>query len=306
VTGLSIVIPVYQGVRTLPTLIDRLALLLPGIAPNHEVILVDDGSTDGSWSAIKKLTGRHPWILGLRLMRNFGQHNATLCGVRAARYDLTITMDQDLQHRPEDIPYLIAALQAGADVVYATPLRPPRGLLRNFLTTLTKRILATVMDQPSVRDISAYRLFRTDLRDAFSSFTSPSVTLDVLLSWGTSSFSSVPVEIPPAATSNYRFYGLAKATLLILTGYSTFPLILASWLGFIMTLFGVGVLIYVATAYLTSGTLPGFAFLASIISLFSGAQLLVLGIFGEYLAQIFSRSMERPVYVVAERAEARS
>jgi glycosyltransferase involved in cell wall biosynthesis len=302
--GLSVVVPVYNGVQTLSRLIERLAGVLPEIRTAHEVILVDDGSTDGSWTLIREIAGRHGWVQGFRLVRNFGQHNATLCGVRAARFDLTVTMDQDLQHRPEDLPILVAALGPGVDVIYATPLRHPRGFIRNSLTVLTKRILASIMQQPSVRDISAFRLFRTDLRDAFSRFNSPSVTLDVLLSWGTTGFSSVPVEIPPSASSNYSFFRLARTALLILTGYSTLPLRLASWLGFTMTLFGVAVFIYVFAVYVTSGSLPGFPFLASIIALFSGAQLLVLGVFGEYLAQIFTRSMERPTYVVGEQIDA--
>lgn len=301
--GVSVVVPIYRGIATLPTLIERLGQALPGIATAYEVILVDDGSLDESWTLISGLAKRYPWVRGIRLRRNFGQHNATLCGVRAARFDLTVTMDQDLQHRPEDIPVLIAGLTPGVDVVYGTPLRHPRGVLRNGLTVLTKRMLASIMQQPSVRDISAFRLFRTDLREAFSRFTSPSVTLDVLLSWGTTGFASVAVEIPPAATSHYSFLRLARAALLILTGYSTLPLRLASWLGFTMTLFGMAVFIYVLIVYVASGSLPGFPFLASIISLFSGAQLLVLGVFGEYLAQMFTRSMERPTYVVAERVE---
>lgn len=301
--GLSVVVPIYRGIETLPTLVERLAMALPGMAPAYEVILVDDGSLDESWALISALAERYSWVRGIRLRRNFGQHNATLCGVRAARFEMTVTMDQDLQHRPEDIPLLIAGLAPGIDVIYGTPLRHPRGVFRNVLTVLTKRMLAYIMQQPSVRDISAFRLFRTDLREAFSRFTSPSVTLDVLLSWGTTRFASVAVEIPPATTSNYSFLRLARAALLILTGYSTLPLRLASWLGFTMTLFGVAVFIYVLIVYVTSGSLPGFPFLASIISLFSGAQLLVLGVFGEYLAQMFTRSMERPTYVVAERVE---
>jgi undecaprenyl-phosphate 4-deoxy-4-formamido-L-arabinose transferase len=129
------------------------------------------------------------------------------------------------------------------------------------------------------------------------------LTIDVLLSWGTSRFTSVTVDIPPAERSNYNFPALVKAAMLILTGYSTAPLRLASWAGFIMTLFGVGVFAYVLVVYFSLGSLPGFPFLASIISLFSGTQMLILGIFGEYLARMFDRSMDRPTYVVAHRTD---
>jgi len=155
---------------------------------------------------------------------------------------------------------------------------------------------------PSVRNISAFRLFRTRLRDAFSNFRSPSLTLDVLLSWGTTRFTSVPVSIEAAERrSNYRFWGLVKAAMLILTGFSTAPLRLASWIGFLLTLFGLAVFVYVMVIYFTAGSLPGFPFLASIISIFGGAQLFALGIFGEYMARMFDRIMDRPPYVVAEQ-----
>jgi undecaprenyl-phosphate 4-deoxy-4-formamido-L-arabinose transferase len=136
------------------------------------------------------------------------------------------------------------------------------------------------------------------LRTAFENFQSPTMIIDVLLSWGTSRFTSVPVDIARAQASNYNFGALIRAALLILTGYSTKPLRLASWIGFAMTLFGLGVFVYVLVIYFTLGSLPGFPFLASIIALFSGAQLFALGIFGEYLARMFDRSMDRPTYVI--------
>ena len=122
--------------------------------------------------------------------------------------------------------------------------------------------------------------------------------VDVLLSWGTTRFTAVQVDIAEARSSNYDFSALVRAALLILIGFSTKPLRLASWIGFVMTLFGLGVFVYVVIVYFVLGSLPGFPFLASIIALLSGAQLFALGIFGEYLARIFDRSMDRPPYVV--------
>ncbi len=296
----SVVVPVYRGEETLVPLVERLAALLPTVAEAYEVILVNDASPDSSWEKIEALTRRFPWVVGLRLMRNYGQHNATLCGVRLARYEATITMDQDLQHPPEEIPRLLAELEKGFDVVYGAPRKLPGGFWRNQVTKLTKIILARLMGTPSVRNISAFRAFRTSLRQAFDGFRSPSLTLDVLLSWGTSRFTSVQVNVePPNGRSNYNPASLVRAAMLILTGFSTAPLRLASWIGFVMTLLGVGVFVYVLVIYFTQWSLPGFPFLASIISLFSGAQLFALGIFGEYLARMFDRIMDRPPYVVA-------
>jgi glycosyltransferase involved in cell wall biosynthesis len=296
--NLSVVVPVYRGESLIEPLVERLNQTLPAIAKKYEVILVNDGSPDTSWEVIERLAEKYEWVRGIRLMRNYGQHNATLCGARLAGYEVTVTMDQDLQHQPEDIPLLLAELEKGFDVVYGAPKVLPQGLLRNFLTANIKRILADTMGVPSVKNMSAFRAFRTHLRSAFENFQSPTMIIDVLLSWGTSRFTSVPVDIAKANASNYSFAALIRAALLILTGYSTKPLRFASWIGFAMTLFGLGVFVYVLVIYFTLGSLPGFPFLASIIALFSGAQLFALGIFGEYLARMFDRSMDRPTYVI--------
>jgi len=303
----SVVIPVYRGAETLPALVSRLEAVLPRLGAEHEIILVNDGSPDNSWEVIARLAREYPAVRGINLMRNYGQHNATLCGVREARYEVTITMDDDLQHPPEEIPVLLRELEKGFDVVYGSPRRLPQGLLRNGLTRLTKILLARVMGVPSVRNISAFRVFRTNLRQAFKNFSSPTLTLDVLLSWGTTRFTSVPVQIEaPERRSNYHFLMLARAALLILTGYSTAPLRLASWIGFLMTLFGAGVFLYVFIIYFSAGSLPGFPFLASVISIFGGAQLFALGIMGEYLARMFERIMDRPPYVIAHQTGERA
>jgi undecaprenyl-phosphate 4-deoxy-4-formamido-L-arabinose transferase len=298
--NLSVVVPVYRGEETIESLADRLAKTLPRVAKKYEVIFVHDGSPDQSWAIIANLAKKYKWVRGIRLMRNYGQHNATLCGVRDAEYEVIVTMDQDLQHPPEEIPVLLKKLEEGFDVVYGAPRKLPQGFWRNVMTANIKALLARVMGVPSVKNISAFRIFRARLRDAFVNFQNPSLTLDVLLSWGTTRFASVAVDMPRAERSNYNFFALVKAAMLILTGYSTAPLRLASWIGFAMTLFGAGVFAYVMFIYFTAGSLPGFPFLASVISIFSGAQLFTLGIFGEYLARIFDRSMDRPSYIVQE------
>ncbi len=298
--NLSVVVPVYKGETLVEPLVAQLSKALPAFAKKYEIILVNDGSPDNSWVVIRTLAREYKWVRGIRMMRNYGQHNATLCGVRAARYEVTVTMDQDLQHPPEEIPLLLAKLEEGYDVVYGTPHKLPQALWRNFMTASIKWILAKVIGSSSVRNVSAFRAFRTHLRDASVNFQGPSLILDVLLSWGTTRFSSVQVNIPAAERTNYSFTMLVRAAMLILIGYSTLPLRFASWVGFVMTLFGLGVFIYVLTIYFVAGSLPGFPFLASIIALFSGAQLFGLGIFGEYLARIFDRSMDRPPYVIHE------
>src|SRR5687767_13993371 len=181
--NLSIVVPVYRGESLVEPLVERLKEALPNFGEKYEVILINDGSPDNSWEVIERLTKKFTWVKGIRLMRNYGQHNATLCGVRLARYEATVTIDQDLQHLPEDIPLLLAELEKGYDVVYGAPKTLPQGFLRNLLTAGIKRILANTMGVPSVKNISAFRAFRTHLRSAFENFQSPTMIIDVLLSW---------------------------------------------------------------------------------------------------------------------------
>ena len=295
---LSVVVPVYRGETLVGPLVERLRTSLPDVSEKYEVILVNDGSPDGSWDVIEQLAKKYPWVRGISLMRNYSQQNATLCGIRAASYEVTVTMDQDLQHQPEDIPLLLAELEKGYDVVYGVPKKLPNGFIRNLLTANIKQLLANIMGFQALKYISAFCAFRTHLRAAFENFQSSSVIIDLLLSWGTTRFTSVPVNIAEARDSNYNFKSLIRYTLLILMSFSNKPLRLASWIGFFMTMFGVGVFIYVLVTYFVVGSLPGFPFLASIIALFSGAQLFALGIFGEYLALMFDRSMDHPPYVI--------
>lgn len=304
--GLSVVVPVYRSEGSLPLLVERLVKVLPALATAYEIILVNDGSPDASWPVVCDLTARNPAVRGINMLRNYGQHNALLAGIRAARYSITVTMDDDLQHPPEEIHKLLARLEAGADVVYGTPARMQHGFFRNFFSRFTKRAMSYAMSIDTIVDLNAFRAFRTELRKAFAAYESPHLLLDVLLSWGTAKFAAVPVEHQPRTIgrSNYTPVKLFNTAMLMLTGFSTGPLRVASSIGFLFTLFGFGVLAWVLGRYLVSGTsVPGFPFLASVIAIFSGAQLFALGIMGEYLARIFNRSTQRPVYVIRETVE---
>jgi len=298
----SVVVPVYNSATTLTMLVERLSHTLPCIAQDYELILVNDGSRDNSWEKITQIGERYAWVSAINLMRNYGQHNALLCGIRNARYDIIVTMDDDLQHPPEEIGKLVEKLCEGYDVVYGSPRKGPHSLWRNLSSTISKRTLAFVMGIKTVREISAFRAFRTDLRKAFANYQSPGVIIDVLLSWGTTRFTSIQVDENPreVGNSNYNFAKLLSQVFLILTGFSTIPLRFASLTGFGFTIFGLLVFIYVLSSYFAQGSIPGFPFLASIVLLFSGMQLFALGLIGEYLGRIFDRSMERPPYVIEE------
>jgi undecaprenyl-phosphate 4-deoxy-4-formamido-L-arabinose transferase len=304
--SLSIVIPVYNSEGSLPLLIERLQPVLRGLGRPYEIILVNDGSRDRSWQAVELQAQTHPQVRGINLMRNYGQHNALLCGIRAARHDIVLTLDDDLQNPPEEIPRLLDKLAEGFDVVYGAPQMQQHGLWRNLASSITKLALQGAMGAETARKVSPFRAFRTELRQAFASYRGAFASIDVLLTWGTTRFAAIPVRHDPRrlGVSNYTFGRLVTLALNMMTGFSTWPLQLASLIGFGFTLFGIAILVYVIGRYLLLGySVPGFPFLASVIAVFAGAQLFALGIIGEYLARMHFRMMDRPVYVIRTTTE---
>jgi glycosyltransferase involved in cell wall biosynthesis len=301
--SVSVVVPVYNGERTLEALVTRLEGVLETPLSRFEIILVDDGSRDGSWPAIRELAASHHEVRGISLMRNYGQHNALLVGIRSARHPIVVTLDDDLQNPPEEIPKLLSKLEAGCDVVYGTPEVRHDSLWRRVASGIVRWILRSALGTDVARHASSFRAFRTELRDAFADYRSSFVSIDVLLTWGTSRFAAVTVEHRPreVGRSNYGFARLLLTALDVMTAFSTRPLRLASLIGFAFTLLGMLVLVWVVGRYFWLGySFPGFPFLASVIAIFSGAQLFALGIIGEYLARVHLRSMGRPIAVVRD------
>jgi glycosyltransferase involved in cell wall biosynthesis len=298
--NLSIIVPAYKSAATLPILVERIDALWRQLElddDSRELIIVNDGSPDSTWQVICRLAEQHAWVRGIDLMRNYGQHNALLCGIRAARFEVIVTMDDDLQHPPEEILRLLEKLQEGFDVVYGAPEHEQHGLGRDVASRITKTVLQSTMGAEIASHISAFRAFRTQVRGAFSNYESPSVSIDVLLTWATTRFAVIRVRHNPRmhGTSNYTLRKLITHAFNMLTGFSTIPLQLASIIGFVFTLFGGAVLVYVLGRYLLFGSgVPGFPFLASVIALLGGAQMFALGIIGEYLARMHFRSMGRP------------
>jgi undecaprenyl-phosphate 4-deoxy-4-formamido-L-arabinose transferase len=300
---------VYNAAASLDILIGRVADVLGPTGQPFEVVLVNDGSRDDSWRIIERLAAERPWIVGIDFLRNFGQHNALLCGVRAARYDVVVTMDDDLQNPPEAIPKLLARLEEGVDVVYGSPEQEQHGLWRDLASQTTKLVLGGVLGASTARQVCGFRAFRTELRETFADYSGPSVNLDVLLTWATTKFDAI--RVPHArrqfGASNYTFGKLAAHALNMLTGFSTLPLQFASVVGFVLTTFGLFLLVLVLARYVLQGVvIPGFTFLASVIVIFSGAQLFTLGIIGEYLARMHFRIMRQPSYAVRRAIGART
>jgi undecaprenyl-phosphate 4-deoxy-4-formamido-L-arabinose transferase len=182
--NISVVIPVYNSQKTLIELTQRIMTAMQAICSHYEIILVNDGSRDDSWKMIQSLMAQHPSLIrGFNLMRNYGQHNALLCGIRAAQYEITVTMDDDLQHMPEEIHKLIEKMDEGFDVVYGIPEKLVHSLWRNFSSKASKYFLAKVLNINRIKYMSSFRAFKTDLRRSFAGFNSPNVIIDALLTW---------------------------------------------------------------------------------------------------------------------------
>jgi undecaprenyl-phosphate 4-deoxy-4-formamido-L-arabinose transferase len=299
--SLSIVVPVYNSEKSLPILLERFAALLPTFAKRFEVILVNDASRDRSGEVVDQAAGEKDWVVGMQLMRNYGQQSALLAGIRKARFETIVTMDDDLQHPPEEIAMLLAELAKGFDVVYGYPKHESHGLWRDLASRVTKLTLQGAMGVEMASHVASFRAFRSQIRDAFSTYSGPFVSIDVLLSWGASRFAAVPVSNPARTIgeSNYTARKLIVYALNMITGFSVLPLQLASLLGFGFSFFGFCVLAYVLGRYVVHGEkVAGFPFLASSLAIFSGVQLFTVGIMGEYLARMHFRLLDRPSYVI--------
>ena len=304
--SVSVIVPVFNGAQTLPELVRRVDSALKGKVVRHEVILINDASSDESWAAIERLAAVDPAVRGIDLTRNYGQHNALLVGIREALCEIVVTIDDDLQNPPEEIPTMLQALTPDCDVVYGTPIAKQHGIGRRLATRLIGRTLG-ILGGETAPMVSAFRAFRTGLREGFAEYTGPDVSIDGLLTWQTDRFRAVKVRHDSRVhgTSNYSLRKLVRHTLTMITAFSTRPLRLATTMGFVVILFGIAVFLYVIARLVIEGhSVPGFPFLASIISIFSGTQLFAIGVIGEYLARVHVRVMARPSYAVRARTEA--
>jgi glycosyltransferase involved in cell wall biosynthesis len=297
----SLVVPVYGDGAALDALVGRVIAVFERLDRKWELILVNDGSPRETWTLIERLATKCAHVRGINLQRNFGQHNALLAGIHASAGDVIVTLDDDLQHPPEEVPRLLEALTDRLDVVYGIPLERSDSPWRGISSAVVRVALASVLGARTARYVTGFRAFRGPLRRAFAESRSPYVSIDVFLSWATARVGAVEVRHDPRAfgRSNYTVGRLLAHATNMVMGFSVWPLRLASLVGFALTCFGAGVLVYVVGRYLLFGTtVPGFPFLASVIGIFSGAQLFALGIIGEYLARMYYRTMDRPAYVV--------
>lgn len=298
---LSVVVPVYRSAAVLDTLTQRLIeTLRTGDAP-FEILFVEDCGGDDSWQTIQRLAQSHSQVRGLQLSRNFGQHAATICGAANSRGRWIATMDDDLEQAPEDLPRLLAKAHEGYDLVYGVyPSRSHSGW-RNLTSALARRLFSAAI--PSLNfDYTSMRVIDGNLARALAKFDSPSPFIDGYLSWMTNRYATVDVahHARGQGASNYTFGKLLRHSINIFVAFSDLPLRLASWLGLIAFMGGMAWLAVILLSKFLGGiTVSGFTSVMAAVTMFSGIQLLILGILGEYVGRINFKASRKPSFVIA-------
>lgn len=303
---LSIVVPAYRSAQTLPELVDRLLKVMRGISPNFEIIFVEDGGNDETWSTIKRLQVANPEIVvGIQLMRNFGQHNALMCGFRHARGKWVVTLDDDLQNPPEEIPKLIAAAeQQGADVVYGVPDAKEHEQWRNAGSRLVNMFFRLVFR--SRVTVTSFRIVRRELIDCILSYSLNYTYIDGLLAWNSQRLAQTTVEHHPRreGRSGYSFGKLATLALNLFTNFSLLPLQVVSGIGLFAAIGGVALgFVYLLLSLFSRITVPGYASTIVAVLVLGGLQLLSLGLMGEYLGRIHLNINRKPQYAIRQVLE---
>ena len=304
---ISVVVPVYNGARMVEPLCARLLPVCKTYG-SFEIILVDDGSHDNSSAVIRRLQQEIDQLCLVELSRNFGQHNATLAGLAHARGEFVVTLDQDLQHPPEEIGRLVAKLEEGFDVVYGLPEVRAHGMVRNlasdFSKWLSRRILSTSLNG----NFSSFRVMRRWVAKEVAQFKSAYSYLDGFISWTTASVGGVLVPNPKSGyESRYTFIRLVNHGLSLMVNFSIRPLQFASLIGIGSALFGLVAAVFViVNKLLFDVPVQGWTSLMVVLLIVGGIQIAFLGLIGEYVGRILMNSNQAPNYVIRSLHRGRS
>ena len=308
--SVSVVIPVYRGEDTLPTLIDELAALhevqhTPQGRPFRvaEVLLVWDRGPGRSDEAIRQLHAKHDWVRPVWLSRNFGQHAATLAGMTSSGGEWIVTMDEDGQQDPQYIGAMIdTAYDNGAQLVYGKPTNPPpHGALRNAGSKVAKGIFVRFLADQEFEEFNSYRLVLGEVGRSVAAYTGTGVYLDVALSWVVADVATCPVtardEGRPAGNYNYGRLFSHFGRLVISSG--TKPLFFVTFIGIAFVVLGGLAALWVLYERIV-GDLPvsGWASMFVALMIVGGAVMLSLGIIAQYIGAATNMSLGKPLYVV--------
>ncbi len=303
--AVSVVVPVYYGARYLRDLYRRISQTLATVDGGFEVIFVEDGGKDESWDVLKELRREHPeHIKILRLSRNFGQHNALMCGFSVARGAVVVTLDDDLQFYPEDIPLLLQEIEKGFHVVYGYPAEKQHHSLRNLASLILQMLFRKIFGLPSGFRTSSFRALRGEIVREMLRYRTPFPHVSAMAMSITRNAASLPVRHAPRADgkSTYSFRKLLKLTFNLVIHYSSLPLEYSCLFGAVISLMSFCVGCWFLLKKLIWGVSPpGWTSLMVMLSLMTGTLLMVLAVIGEYLIRVLGEVSSRPQYVVVEK-----
>jgi undecaprenyl-phosphate 4-deoxy-4-formamido-L-arabinose transferase len=313
VQAISIVVPVYQGELTLESLLTEIEPMTttqstPGGVQFRvsEVILVHDGAIDSSDAVISSLASRLPFVTPVWLSRNYGQHAATLAGMASTSGEWVVSIDEDGQQDPADIVHLLdVAVGKDAQLVYAQPRNPPpHGRVRNFFSTMAKRIFKNFLGHGQIGEFNSFRLIRGEIARGLAAYCGNGVYLDVALSWvvARSAYCPVTLRNERGRPSAYSYRALAHHFWAMVLTSGTGPLRLVGFLGVLSVFLAVALTAYTLWGKLAGrAEVSGWASLLIAVSLFSGLILFSLGVLAEYLGIAITMALGKPLYLISSR-----
>jgi undecaprenyl-phosphate 4-deoxy-4-formamido-L-arabinose transferase len=297
----SVVIPVYNGELHILNTLEKLTEVLKNLNQSFEVILVNDGSSDGSWPVIDRFCKENENIVGVDLMKNFGQDNAILTGLKFSNAKYIVIMDDDLQHDPSDIPRLINEIEKGFDVVYAKFEKKQQSLVKNFGSWFNGKVANIVIRKPENVYLSPFKVLTSQVRDEIVNYEGPYPYVDGLIFRTTNKISQIPAvhykrEI---GYGNYTIWKSFKVWLNLATSFSVIPLRISVLLGFSASLLAfLMAILFVAQYFLDHRGPSGWSSLIVTILFFSGVQLISIGIMGEYIGRTYIHLNRSPQSVL--------
>jgi polyisoprenyl-phosphate glycosyltransferase len=300
----SVVIPVYNSEQLVGTTIDRVVSVFTDHGLDFELILINDGSHDGSWDVIAEKARTVPHVVALDLLKNYGQHHANLAGLRESTGDYVITMDDDLQNPPDQALLLIDEAMTGKDVVFGQFGRKQASGYRRLGSKLISTINRRVFGQPPDLAVSNYRILRRDVVDRIcaSRTAHPYITGQALLYSSSRSHVKVRHEPRPIGKSNYSTVRILSLAMTILFSYSSYPLRFAALVGF-----GISALsLLLGTFYLLSGVfgntqVQGWTTMVVLLAIFNGFTIALLSMLGEYVVRTLNAVSNQDSYHVIAR-----
>jgi undecaprenyl-phosphate 4-deoxy-4-formamido-L-arabinose transferase len=300
ICSLSIVIPVYNSGDTIASLVEQLANL--PIEGGHELILVNDGSKDNTAEVCEALVPNATFpVRFINLSRNFGEHNAVMAGLRYARGEYVITMDDDLQNPPSEVVKLFKyAREQKKDVIYTYYKQKQHSAWRNFGSWLTNQVADILLDKPKNLYLCSFRCMNSFLVQQICQYEGPFPYVDGLILQVTQSIGQLEVAHSPRqqGQSSYNLRKLVRLWLNMFLNFSVIPLRLSTAVGFLFSAVGFLGTLYVVVDHFIEGAPLGWSSLMFTLLLFSGVQLLILGIAGEYIGRLYLTSNKRPQFVV--------